>query len=178
MASYTLGIRKQPINKQYHRSRAGRDLFHKIFSIHRKRDQYIGWGQQEHNQARPPNLITATISIDRSVNTTLSLVNARSTYNKLQPFQNYVLDNKIMMCAITKTWISNDENDLRYKEIPPPGYKFLSKPHKNGKKGGSVAVVYKASLNMKECPTSSQTSEIMECMELTTNFKGSVCNIT
>ena len=30
---------------------------------------------------------------------------------------------------------------------------------------------------MKECPTSSQTSEIMEYMELTTNFKGIVFNI-
>ena len=68
-------------------------------------------------------------------------------------------------------------NDLRYKDIPPAGYKILSKPCKHGKKGGSIALVYKASLNMKECPTSSQTSEIMECMELTTNFKGIVCNI-
>ena len=38
-------------------------------------------------------------------------------------------------------------------------------------------MVYKASLNMKECSTSSQNSEIMEYMELTTNFKGIVCNI-
>ena len=38
-------------------------------------------------------------------------------------------------------------------------------------------MVYKASLNMEECSTSSQTSEIMECMELTTNFTGIVCNI-
>ena len=38
-------------------------------------------------------------------------------------------------------------------------------------------MVYKASLNMKEYPTSSQTSEIMEYMELTTNYKGIVCNI-
>ena len=30
---------------------------------------------------------------------------------------------------------------------------------------------------MKECPTSSQNSEIMEYMELATNFKGIVCNI-
>ena len=30
---------------------------------------------------------------------------------------------------------------------------------------------------MKECPTSSQTSENMEYMELATNFKGIVCNI-
>ena len=38
-------------------------------------------------------------------------------------------------------------------------------------------MIYKAPLNMKECPTSSQTSEIFECMELTTSFKGIVCNI-
>ena len=54
---------------------------------------------------------------------------------------------------------------------------ILSKPCKNGKKGGGIAVVYKASLNIKECPTSPQTSEIMEYMELTINFKGIVCNI-
>ena len=30
---------------------------------------------------------------------------------------------------------------------------------------------------MKYCPTSLQASEIMECMELTTNFKDIVCNI-
>ena len=82
-----------------------------------------------------------------------------------------------MVCAITETWLSRDENDLRYKEIPPPGYKILSKPCKSWKKGVGIAVVYKASLNMKEHPTSSQTSEIMECTELTTNFKGIVCNI-
>ena len=78
---------------------------------------------------------------------------------------------------ITETWLSNDENDLRYKEIPPLGYKLLSKLHKSRKKGGGIAVVFKASLNMKECPTSSQTSEIMEYMEPDTNFKGIVCII-
>ena len=38
-------------------------------------------------------------------------------------------------------------------------------------------MVYKASLNIKDCPTSPQTSEMMEYMELTSNFKGIVCNI-
>ena len=74
------------------------------------------------------------ISNDRSVHATLSVVNA-SIYNKLQPFQNYVLDNNIMKGVITKTWLSNEENDLRYKEIPPPGYKIQSKPCKSGKEG-------------------------------------------
>ena len=117
------------------------------------------------------------ISNDRSVNAALSVVNTRSIYNKLQSFQNCVQDNNTTICAITETWLSNDENDLRYKEIPPPGYKILSKPHKNGKRGGGIAVVYKASLSIKECPTSPQTSEMMEYMELAINFKGIVCNI-
>ena len=98
-------------------------------------------------------------------------MNARSIYNKLQSFPNYVQDNNTTICAITETRLSNDENNLRYKEIQPPGYKILSKPHKSGKKGGDIAVVHKASLKMKECPTSSQISESMEYMELTTNFK-------
>ena len=38
-------------------------------------------------------------------------------------------------------------------------------------------MVYKASLNIKECPTSPLTSEIIEYMELTSNFKGIVSNI-
>ena len=111
------------------------------------------------------------ISNDRSINATLSVVNARSIYNKPQSFQNYVQVNNTTICVITETWLSNDENDLRYKEIPPPGYKILSKPHKSGKKGGDIAMVYKVLLNMKECPTSSQNSEIMEYMEHTPNLK-------
>ena len=38
-------------------------------------------------------------------------------------------------------------------------------------------MVYKASLNIKECSPSTQTSEIVEHMELTSNFKGVICNI-
>ena len=117
------------------------------------------------------------ISNDRSINATLSVVNARSIYNKLQSFRNYIQDKNTTICVITETWLSNDESDLRYKEISPPGYKILSKLHKNGKRGDSIVVVYKASLNIKDCPTSPQTSEIMEYMELTSNFKGIVCNI-
>ena len=78
---------------------------------------------------------------------------------------------------LLKTWLSNDDNDLRYKEIPPPGYKILPRPWQNGKRGGGITVVYKASLNIKECSPSTQTSEIMEHLELTSNFKGVVCNI-
>ena len=36
---------------------------------------------------------------------------------------------KIQQYAIRETWLSNDENDLRYKEIPPPGYKIMDSHH-------------------------------------------------
>ena len=138
---------------------------------------YRDQGYKEDNHVKLSNLIRLMISNDRSINATLSVVNAGSIYNKLQAFQNYIQDKNTTICVITETWLSNDENDLGFKEIPPPGYKILSKPSKNGKEGGSIAVVYKDSLNMKECPTSPQTSEIMKYMELTSNLKGIVCNI-
>ena len=133
-----LGIRKQPINKKYHRSQAGRDLYHKLCSIHSRWMKHSDQEHKEYNWVRPSNLIKPMISNNRSIYATLSVVNARSIYNKLQSFQNYVQDNNTMICVTTETWLSNDENGLRYKEIPPPGYKFLSKSYKSAKKGGGI----------------------------------------
>ena len=172
----TLGIRKQPINKQYRRSRAGRDLFHRISSVQSRQKLNNEQGYKDDKHVKLSNLISPSISNYRSINATFSVVNARSIYNKLHSFQNYIQDKNTTICAITKTWLSND-NDLRYKEMPPPGYKILSRPQQNGKRGGGITVVYKASLNIKECSPSTQTSEIKEHMELTSNFKGVVCNI-
>ena len=157
-----LGIRKQPINKQYHRSRAGRDLSHRISSVQSRQKLNKEQGHKDDKHVKLSNLISPSISNDRSINATFSVVNARSIYNKLHSFQNYIQDKNTTICAITETWLSNDDNDLRYKEIPPPGYKILSRPWQNGKRGGGIAMVYKASLNIKECSPSTQTSEIME----------------
>ena len=168
---------KQPINKQYCRSRAGRNLFHRISTVQSRQKLYKEQGYKDDEHVKLSNLISPSMSNDWSINATLSVVNARSIYNKLHSFQNYIQDKNTTICAITKTWHSNDDNDLRYKEIPPPGYKILSRPQKNGKRRGGIAVVYKASLSIKECSPSTQTSEIMEHMELTGNFKGVVCNI-
>ena len=83
-----LGIRKQPINKQYHRSRAGRDLFHRICSVHSRQNQHSDQGHKEYHQVKLSNLIRPVISNDRSINATISVVNARSICNKLQPCLN------------------------------------------------------------------------------------------
>ena len=113
------GIRKWPINKQYHRSQGGRDLFHRICSVHSRWYLYRDQGYKEDNHVKLSNLIRPRISNDRSINATLSVVNARSIYNKLQSFQNYIQEKNTTICAIVETWLSKDENNLRYKEIPP-----------------------------------------------------------
>ena len=43
-----------------------------------------------------------------------------------------------MICVTTETWLNNEQNDLRYKEIPPPGYKILPKPCESEKKGAAL----------------------------------------
>ena len=42
------------------------------------------------------------------------------------PFQHYLLDEKIDMCAITETWLKPDDV-IHPDEIVPPGYDILSK---------------------------------------------------
>ena len=44
-------------------------------------------------------------------------INARSTVNKIQPFQQYIIDKNIDICAITETWIKKDDTDMATKEI-------------------------------------------------------------
>ena len=171
-----LGIRKQPINKQYHRSQAGRDLFHRICSVHSRQNLYRTQGYKEDNHDKLSNLIKLVISNDRSINATLSVVNARLIYNKLQSFQTmfkikiqqYVQSQKHGSAMMKMILDTRKSHYLVIKSCPN-----LAKMSREG----GIAVVYKASLNIKECLTSPQISEIMEYMELTINFKGIVCNI-
>ena len=57
-----------------------------------------------------------------------SHINARSTYPKTLTFQQHVNTMNSTLCPITETWLPNDKDDLRYKEVPPLGYSILSHP--------------------------------------------------
>ena len=81
------------------------------------------------------------------------------------------------ICALTETWLPNDETDLRYKEFPPKGYDIISRHHPTTKKGGGVAVIYKSNLSVKMAPPTTNISEVMEYLDLTMNFKGLVVNL-
>ena len=73
----------------------------------------------------------------------LALINTRSTVNKIQPFQQYIVEKSIDTCAITETWIKKNDIDMATKEIPPPGYNILSHPHMDGRSGGALGIINK-----------------------------------
>ena len=62
----------------------------------------------------------------------LGLVNARSIRNKTDLLIDNVIDAEIDLLAITETWLSPGESDIKtIKDVTPAGYKFDHVPWKN-----------------------------------------------
>ena len=70
--------------------------------------------------------------------------------NKVSQFQLEICDKNTDICAITETWIKQDDVDTVTKEVPPQGYKILSRSRSGGKTGGGVALVYRDHYSVKE----------------------------
>ena len=79
------------------------------------------------------------------------------------------------LCAITKSWLPSDDEDLRYKEVPPPGYNILSEPLADGRCGGGLALVYKDYLKLKCRP--SHMTELLELMNVNITIKAININL-
>ena len=67
----------------------------------------------------------------------LSHINARSICNKIPSLHHSICENNIDICAVSKTWIKQDD-DHTQRELAPPGYKVLSYPLSDGWVGGRV----------------------------------------
>ena len=106
-----LGIKRQPLNKTIRRSRAGTRLFHRIRTMIGNRSECVS----VHNSVGPrsTNLIplnTATAhQHESSKSYKISHINVRSIMNKIPQFHQYILDGNIAICAITETWIREDD---------------------------------------------------------------------
>ena len=84
-----------------------------------------------------------------------------SIYPKVLTFQQHVSMINSTLCAITETWFPNEKEDLKCKEVPPPGHKILSHPCNDRRRGTGIAIVYKNNLKIKD-ETPPQTSKIMK----------------
>ena len=110
------------MERTFHRSRAGKQLFHNIHALviysHWQPLQIIATGK-----SLSSNLINVELyeSCDRPIKGLVELahVNARSIFNKILGFQEYISSKNVDVCAITKMWLKKDDA-LTSKQIPPP----------------------------------------------------------
>ena len=87
-----------------------------------------------------------TVSLMKQMNPagmSLAHINTRSIVNKIQPFQQYILDHNIDVCAVTEMLIKKDDVDMITKEVLPPGYNILSHPHIDRRSGCGLGMVCK-----------------------------------
>ena len=85
------------------------------------------------------NLLNIQPTMERHTHLSLAHVNAWSIRNKIGPFQLYLQDEKIDLCAVTETWLKPD-NMVLPREITPLGYNILSQSTSASRQEGAVAL--------------------------------------
>ena len=87
-------------------------------------------------------------------------MNVRSIWNKIFQFQQVILEENIDICAITETWIKQDDEPTM-KDVSPVNYKGISYPRSSGKSGGGLALIFKDHIDVQDNEKYYE-SEIME----------------
>ena len=123
--------------------------------------------------------LNATMSHNIGNNTSrfkYGLLNTRSIRNKTETIHELVIDKDFDCLAITETWLSlsDIESDI-VKSFTPEGYSFLHFARSQCKAGGSIGLLYKSSISVKEV-TSESNFKTFEHQEFQLNLRSStVC---
>ena len=88
------------------------------------------------------------VRLDRAKFLHLAHINTRSIRSKTLDFQEYVVSKDIDVCAVTETWLKEDET-FDKKRIAPIGYSVISHPRRDKRVGGGIAMVYKNNIKVK-----------------------------
>ena len=160
----TLGIRRYWNEKKYWGSRRG-------VRIHRKIRTVVTEVENRCKLAKPVRQwdLTSIISIllenklgrleTKESKIKCALVNCCSVVNKTADFWCDLIENNFTLCALTETWI-RQENDVTLVQLCPPGFKAISISRKDST-GGGIAVVYKDTITVRSRATHNYSS--MEC---------------
>ena len=76
-------------------------------------------------------------------------LNARVISNKLLAISQFVLSNKIDICAIIEIWLTQSSPATLLNELPPRGYEFIHHPPANRKDGG-LRIIFIDCINIKK----------------------------
>ena len=96
-----------------------------------------------------------------------AVVNCRSVGNKINDIKHEIYNHNLDLCALTETWIKEDENNTIPNHLCPSGYNTISIPRIN-RTGGGIALIYRSNLDVKL--NSSYNFEAMECVDFSLNL--------
>ena len=137
-----LGIRKQPKEQLYQRSRAGNKLFHRIHSIISSSEKLATKKKSLISTMDHTNLQPILVNKFTSKSIKISHINTGLINNEVLDIQQYITSNLIDICAISETWIKSNADTNTIKEIAPQEYRMISQPCKSGKQGSGLALLY------------------------------------
>ena len=103
-----------------------------------------------------------------------ALVNCQSVVNETVDLQHNLTENNFTLCALTETWIRQDD-DVTSVQLRPPGFKVISISRKD-EMGGGMAVVYKDTITVRSKATHSYSS--MECSSFSVDLPMSTINLS
>ena len=88
------------------------------------------------------------VKLDKAKFPHLAHINTQSIRPKILDFQEYVVSKDIDVCAITETWLKEDEI-FDKKQIDPIGYSVILHPRKDKRVGGDIAMVCKDNIKVR-----------------------------
>ena len=96
--------------------------------------------------------------------------NARSISNKSLAISQFVLSNKIDICAITETWLTQSSPASLLNELTPRGYEFIHHPRAKRRSGG-LGIIFKDCINIKKITIGKSATVNFECLNCIASVK-------
>ena len=104
-------------------------------------------------------------------------INACSIQGKTEEFQ-HVIQEKTDVCIITESWLkSSDKSDNLDCEVPTSGYNIISHLRPDRRQGGSITIVFRKKIKVKDHTTKGKVFETMEYANLSLHFNVKTVNL-
>ena len=165
-----LGVKLQP--RPYRRSRGCQNQFFKIVSV-------VNRMHSHHNHSNcyvnSDNLCSikccAKTAPIKSMSTIFDcwcgMVNCRSIVNKTNEIKLEIINKTLDICALTETWLCEQDKNFLTICSCPPGYRAISTPWLDCR-GGGIGLIYRNSINI--CLNSSYNFQSKECADFKINL--------
>ena len=108
-----------------------------------------------------------TSVIKGHTNLKICCINPRSVKNKTLSFCDYINSNDFDLVAVTETWLGTSIDKACISELLPSGYHFKHVPRSGDRRGGGVALIFRASIDLRIVASSHDNDfssfEYMDC---------------